>query len=182
MKKIILLFGDLATGKSTLSNVLANRYHCLLINKDNIKEILADCIGFESRQENLKLSHATYELIKFMLLKIAPFGYDLILESNFHKDELNELYMLLDNLEYEYLSIVLTGDIDILYHRFVNRAFHQNRHPAHLSAKLDIYENFKDYILKNRNWDLKGKIMHLNANDFSYQCEKTFSEIDEFFK
>ena len=58
MKKIILLFGDLATGKSTLSNILANRYHCLLINKDNIKEILyniGEVIDMDEKKINEQL-------------------------------------------------------------------------------------------------------------------------------
>ena len=61
MKKLLLITGDLATGKSTFSNVLAKRYQITVFQKDSIKEVLGDHIGFTNREENLKLSQTLWD-------------------------------------------------------------------------------------------------------------------------
>ena len=59
MKKLLLITGDLATGKSTFSNILSQRYKVNVFFKDSIKEVLGDTIGFTDRAENKKLSEAS---------------------------------------------------------------------------------------------------------------------------
>ena len=57
MKKLILMGGDLASGKSTYSNIVGDKFNVLVINKDNLKEILGDTIIVNNREENKKLYH-----------------------------------------------------------------------------------------------------------------------------
>ena len=44
MKKLLLITGDLATGKSTFSDILSKRYDTVAFTKDTIKEVLGDTI------------------------------------------------------------------------------------------------------------------------------------------
>ena len=53
MRRLILIFGDLASGKSTFADILSKRTGIPAIKKDRIKEILADTVGFETREENV---------------------------------------------------------------------------------------------------------------------------------
>ena len=46
MKKLLLITGDLATGKSTFADILSKRYDTNVFYKDTIKEVLGDTIGF----------------------------------------------------------------------------------------------------------------------------------------
>lgn len=85
MKKLLLITGDIATGKSTFANILSKRYHTNMFFKDSIKEVLGDTIGFSNREENKKLSFASMELMFFIFSEFASLEKDLILESNFHK-------------------------------------------------------------------------------------------------
>ena len=39
MKKLLLITGDLATGKSTFANILSKRYDTNVFFKDSIKEV-----------------------------------------------------------------------------------------------------------------------------------------------
>ena len=73
MRKLLLVTGDLATGKSTFSDMLSKRYNTVVFMKDTIKEVLGDTIGFANREENLKLSKATMELMLFIFLRVQ--GY-----------------------------------------------------------------------------------------------------------
>ena len=60
MKKIILIGGDLAAGKSTFAKLIEEKFNCLGIYKDNLKEILGDTIIVENRQE--KKNYQLYAL------------------------------------------------------------------------------------------------------------------------
>ena len=70
MKKLLLIMGDLATGKSTFANMLSERYNTVLFCKDPIKENLGNSFGYSNRAENLKLSHATADLLYLIFYHI----------------------------------------------------------------------------------------------------------------
>lgn len=181
MSKLLLIMGDLATGKSTFANILSRRYGVSMFGKDTIKEVLGDTIGFKSREENLKLSGATMELMMFLFEEFAKLNKPLILESNFHTKELERLQEMAKARGYEVSTIVLRGDTDILHKRYLHRMHHENRHPVHLSTTLDVYEDFKGYLERARKEKIPGNYLEINADDFSYQTDEMLLEkIDEF--
>ncbi len=139
MNKLLLLTGDLATGKSAFSAILSKRYDVNVFKKDSIKEVLGDTIGFTNREENLKLSAVTLELMLFLFSEFTKLNKDLILESNFHKAELERLYEMAAANNYEVLVLLLRGDLDILHKRYLNRMYNENRHPVHLSTTLGYF-------------------------------------------
>ena len=183
MSKLLLVTGDLATGKSTFSDILSKRYDTNVFNKDSIKEVLGDTIGFSNREENLKLSRATMELMLFVFSEFTKLNKNLILESNFHKEDLERLYEIASDNNYEVLVLVLRGDVNILHKRYLNRIYNENRHPVHLSTTFDIFDDFKEYIEAARKEKIDGNVIHINADNFSYQKDEALlSKIDEFMK
>ena len=121
MKKLLLIMGDLACGKSTFANILSKRYGTSVFGKDFIKEVLGDTIGFTNREENLKLSKATMELMFFLFSEFAKLDKPLILEANFHTGELKHLHKIAEKQGYEVLTLVLRGDVEILHQRYLHR-------------------------------------------------------------
>ena len=183
MKKLLLITGDLATGKSSFANILSNRYNTNVFYKDTIKEVLGDTIGFSNREENLKLSNATIELMCFIFSEFCNHNQNLILEANFHQIELEKLHKIATKNDYDVLTIVLRGNIEILHKRYLNRIHNENRHPVHLSTTLEIYEDFKKYIEKSRKEEIVGKKINIDANNFLYQTDKEILvKIDKFMK
>lgn len=183
MRKLLLVMGDLATGKSTFASILSKRYDISVFMKDSIKEVLGDTIGFTNREENLKLSKATMELMIFLLSEYSKLGKSLILEANFHKEDLVRLHQIASENNYEVLTLVLRGDVNILHKRYLHRIYNENRHPVHLSTTFDIFEDFKEYIESSRKEEAIGNVININANDFLYQTEKELlTRLDEFIK
>lgn len=183
MKKLLLITGDLATGKSTFANILSNRYEANFFYKDSIKEVLGDNIGFSNREENKKLSNASLGLMYFIFNEFTRFNKDIILESNFHTNELETLHKIANEHDYDVLTLVLRGDIDILHKRYLNRIHKENRHPVHLSTTLDVYDDFKKFTIKSRQEEIIGNLIQINASDFSYQTDKELlSKIDNFME
>ena len=183
MKKLLLIRGDLATGKSTFANILSKRYNTNIFSKDTIKEVLGDTIGFSNREENLKLSKATMELMFFIFSENCKLNKDLILESNFHKNEIERLNKIASDNDYEMLILDLYGDFEVLHKRYLNRIHNENRHPVHLSTTFEVFDDFKQYIENSRKEEIVGNKIRINANDFSYQTdENILASIDEFMK
>lgn len=180
MKKLLLITGDLATGKSRFAGILSQRYGVTVMYKDRIKEVLGDTIGFKDREENLRLSAATMELMTYGFSELAMLGKDVILEANFKEREMAKLQEIAGNAGYEVLTLVLRADMEIIYGRFVNRIENENRHPVHISG-FEGYDSLEYYIEKGRKEKTFGNILNINANDFSYQTdEKILSQIDKF--
>ncbi len=152
MQKLIVITGDLAAGKSTLAFSLSKYYQIPFITKDSLKEIACDVIGYSSREENRELSIvATSDMIYFFK-QCALVKQDLILEANFRTEELKELEAIADENNYQVVLLVLTGDIPLLYQRFLDRL--PGRHIAHRSIHLEeSYDRFADYINSLRDQD-----------------------------
>lgn len=183
MSKLLLIMGDLATGKSTFAKILSGRYGVNMFGKDTIKEVLGDTIGFANREENLKLSKATMELMMFMFAEFAKLNKPLILESNFHTGELERLHKIAEEQGYEVVTIVLRGTADTLHQRYLNRMRNENRHPVHLSTTLDVYEDFKGYLEWSRKEEIPGDWIEINADDFSYQTDELLlKKLDDFME
>lgn len=183
MKKLILVMGDLATGKSTFSDLIGQKFGVPVFHKDTIKEVLSETFPFEDRSDNLKLSKSTMDIMKHVFTAFAQTGTDLILESNYHENQLKETFKLADSLGYSYMSVILQGDIDILYERYMNRMKNENRHPVHLSTNFDIKENFARYVNDTRLSKIDGNVLKLDANTFGYQNDtKTFDIIEKFLR
>ena len=183
MNKLVLVMGDLAAGKSTFADILSQRYGVSVFHKDTIKEVLGDTVGFANREENLKLSKATMELMMFLFAEFAKLNKPLILESNFHTGELERLHEMAAKWNYEVLILVLRADAEILHKRYLNRMQNEDRHPVHLSTTLDVWEDFKGYLDYTRKELVEGNIIEINANEFSYQTDGIlFGRIDEFMR
>jgi predicted kinase len=147
MKKLLLITGDLATGKSTFADILSKRYDTNVFYKDTIKEVLGDTIGFSNREENLKLSKATMELMIFMFKEFCKIDKNLILEANFRKVDLERLHEIAYENGYDVFTLAIHGEVEILHKRYLNRMNNENRHPVHLSTTLDIFDDFKEVFI-----------------------------------
>lgn len=181
MKKLLLITGDLACGKSTFAKILSKRYDTNLFYKDSIKETLGDTIGYSNREENLKLSKAAVELMTLIFSEFAALDKDLILEANFHTHELEKLHTIAAQNGYDVLTLVFRADTHLLHKRYLNRIANENRHPVHVIAVLDDYIDFAEYIGKARDELIPGETMLIRADDFSYQTDVELLErLDKF--
>ena len=82
---------------------------------------------------------------------------------------------------YSVLSLVFRADTKLLHERYLNRIANENRHPVHIIAVLDDYDDFAAYIGKARNEFVPGETLPVNADDFSYQTDGALLEkLDKF--
>ena len=145
MKKVVLITGDLAAGKSTLADNLSKTLNFTCIKKDCVKEIICDSVGFSTREENKRISVAAVNSMIHFLEQTLKVGGEIILEANFRLQEINRIQDIVKQYSGSLFIIYLTGEPKVLYERFLVRV--PNRHRAHLSIGLDKdYGKFIDYI------------------------------------
>lgn len=183
MGKLLLITGDLATGKSTFARGLAHRYKINVFCKDVFKETLGDTIGFSNREENLKLSVASAALMKMIFSEFCQLNKDLILESNFRQAELDALYQIATDHGYDVLTLQLQGDLQILHQRFLHRLHHEDRHPVHACGGFEDFDAFCSYILQQRRLTPPGDSIQICADTFDYQLDrKLIHQLDSFME
>ena len=153
MANLILISGDLAAGKSTLAASLSEELNIVYLTKDSLKEIACDAIGYSTREENRQLSVTATDSMIYFFNQCALVNQSLILEANFREEEIAKIKQIADEHDYQVGLITLTGDINLLYQRFIDRLV--DRHIAHRSLNLDYsIDRFASYINEIRNQDL----------------------------
>lgn len=181
MGKLLLIMGDLATGKSTFAGKLSRRYGANVFYKDTFKEILGDTIGFSNREENLRLSVASAALMRMIFSEFCKLDKDLILESNFRQHELELLHDIAKRHDYQVLTLVLRGDLEILHQRFLNRLHNENRHPVHACGGFEEFDTFTKYVTGQRPEVIPGEWLAWPADSFEYQSDPALlARLDEF--
>lgn len=181
MRKLLLITGDLATGKSTFAALLSRRYQVNVFYKDTFKETLGDTIGFSNREENLKLSHASAALMRMIFTEFCKLQKDLILESNFRQAELERLHEIAADFDYEVLTVALRADLQVLHPRFLHRLYHEDRHAVHACGGFEDFGVFKEYVLGQRQLKIPGQVLELWTEDFGYQQDPAvLGRLDRF--
>lgn len=184
MRKLLLITGDIAAGKTAFSRQLAERYAVPVFQKDRIKEVLADGIGFQGREESKRLSEVTMQVLYHIFAQTAATSSgDVILEANFHGEELEWFHAVAAENRYETLTLVLRGEAEELHRRYLHRMEKENRHPVHLTLPLERMEDFVRNMEALRREKTIGPSITVDASGFAYQRDPLLLErLDKFME
>lgn len=128
----ILVTGIPAAGKSTIAGRLGERLSLPVISKDKIKELFFDSLGFHSREEKVKLGVTAMEVMYYFAESLMKSGQPFILENNFEDISREGIVSLLESYAYQAITVVLTGNFEKIYQRFLKRNESPDRHPGHV--------------------------------------------------
>lgn len=140
---LIVVSGAPASGKTSLSKELSKRFNLPVINKDEIKELLFDSLGFESKEWSIKLGNVSFGLTDLFVEKMIQTGASFIVEANFDNRYAEDFFSRIQ-LEsgYRLLQLHCVAPYEILFERFVYRDNNEIRHPGHKVNSGD-FENYK---------------------------------------
>lgn len=167
-----------------MAETLAERLKLPMISKDTIKEYLFDFVGFQSREEKVKLGTASMEIMYYIAGQFMKAGQPFILENNFEHSSEHGLRRLLEKYQYPLLTITLTGDYKIIYQRFLKREASPDRHRGHVvngcypekEGSVEQREStaisYEDYVhgIEQRGFDtfyVGGRQIQVDTTDFS---------------
>jgi len=135
MTKPILLIvnGPPGAGKTALGRRLAHDLNLPFFNKDDIKEILFDILGWSDKQWSQRLGHASTELLFHLAKCELEAGRSVIVETAFRAEFHNERFRdLIRRYDCQVVQIYCSAPAGILFERFVKRVESGKRHPGHV--------------------------------------------------
>jgi predicted kinase len=164
---VVIVTGPPGTGKTTLAEKLAAEVRLPFFNKDGIKEILFDTLGWSDREWSKRLGHATYMVLYHIMERQLAAGASFIAESNFHVAFDTERFRAL-RARYAFapFQINCVADGDVLYERFNARANSGERHPGHMDA-MNLDE-FEELLRRGRHdpLDIGGAVYEVDMTDY----------------
>ena len=196
--KMILLAGYPATGKSYLCQMILKRHpNFETINLDEIKEKKYDEQGFDNLEEKASLEYEAWRQYYIMLEKTMKEHQLIISDYPFSDKQKPNLEKLGIQLSYDFLTIRLVGDMDVICKRSKERDLDSSRHLGHLVSRYhkgDVLLNREKadcladaLTLKKRCSDRAynqfqlGQLIEVDVTDFSaVNYEGLLQKIDEF--
>lgn len=127
---LIIVSGPPGAGKSRLARPLANALNLPLLEKDRVKERIADSLGVHAQGLSSNLGLAAVKQIIATADELIRSGNGVVLESFFHKGVSEQDLMPLFQKSRTVLVHVQADD-EILLSRFERRSTDPERHPIH---------------------------------------------------
>lgn len=163
---LLVVTGPPGTGKTTMSRRLAADLHATLLNRDVLKEILFDTLGWDDLAWSRRVGGASYELLYYVLGLLMHTRTTCIVESNFVRDQAcAKVATLVERYTYQVVQLCCSTETNVLRERINRRATSGERHPGHADYVLT-----EDEPLLGR-WqplDLPGSVIELDTTDWAH--------------
>ncbi|MBQ4160388.1 MAG: ATP-binding protein [Clostridia bacterium] len=128
---LIIIAGMPSAGKTTLARKLSEQFGYPILEKDEMKEMLFDHLGYADRIEKRKLDYASNAILLQTTEKLLQKGVSLIIVNNFRSDAAKTVQAMISRCGCKCVNVFLGGDADVLYQRYVERDKQKLRHQGH---------------------------------------------------
>ena len=186
-KKIIIVEGYLASGKSTFALQLSKYINVPYLIKDTFKIALCESVTITNRGESSIFSAVTFDAMMYVVERMFEMGCPIIIEGNFvpagvkKVDEAGVIRQLIDKYEYSSLVFKFTGDTRVLYKRFVEREETLERGQVNKIGADVSYDVFDGWCHNLDSFDVGGKIIRVDTTDFDSVDFEGYYEIARQF-
>lgn len=181
-KKIIIVEGYLASGKSTFALQLSKAINVPCFIKDTFKTALCKNVSIENRKESSLFSAVTFDAMMYVTERLFETGSPAIIEGNFvpggvkKVDEAGAIKELIDKYGYTSLTFQFMGDTQTLYKRFVEREKTIERGRANRIGMDVSYSIFDQWCHNFDDFNVGGKIVQVDTTDFARVDFDTYIE------
>ena len=171
-RKIIIIAGYLASGKSTFALRLSQEVMIPYLIKDTFKSAICTNIPITNREEGSRFSAATFDAIAYVTERFMETGFPLIIEGNFvmgghmKTNEGNVIKSLIEKYDYQSLTYIFWGDTRVMCDRFNSREKLPERGQANQVFGELTYEVFEKWLPPLANFSVGGKIVKIDTTDF----------------
>lgn len=172
-KKIIIVEGYLASGKSTFALQLSKALNIPYLIKDTFKIALCENISVASRTESSIFSTVTFDGMMYVAERVLETGTPMIMEGNFVPagvkkiDEAGAIKHLIAQYNYASLDFKFMGDTEVLYQRFLRREKTAERGEVN-KIGIDVsYDTFDQWCRNFDNFNIGGETVRVDTTNFS---------------
>ena len=172
-KKVIVIDGYLASGKSTFALRLSSALQIPCLIKDTFKIALCQHATVSSRSESSLFSAVTFDAMMYVMERMFETGQAIIIEGNFVPagvkpvDEAGTIRRLIERYGYACLTFQFSGDTRVLHHRFVAREMTDERGDVNKIGEDVPYPVFDQWCRQLDPFDVGGTTIRVDTTDFS---------------
>ncbi len=172
-RKIIVIGGYLASGKSSFALRLSKETGIPYLMKDTFKIALCEHTTIENGKESSRFSTAAFDGMMYVAERMFEAGYPLIIEGNFvpagvkSVDEEGVLRQLIDRYGYTALTYQFMGDTQALYRRFMEREKTPERGEANIRRDTVTQEKFEQWCHNLDAFHLDGETIKVDTTSFA---------------
>ena len=172
-RKIIIIEGYLASGKSTFAKKLSKHINVPYLIKDTFKIALCENIEVSNRTESSRFSTVTFDAMMYVVERMFETGYPIIIEGNFvpagikKVNEAGIIKQLIDSYGYDSLTFKFTGNPQVLHKRFVEREETEERGQVNKIGSEVSYNDFNKWCHNLDSFDVGGKTVEVDTSDFN---------------
>ena len=129
---LIVISGPPCTGKTTLAELLGERFALPVMGKDTLKELLFDTLGWQDRERSRAFGRASIELLFQFVETQLTARRSCIVESNFRADLDGPRFLAIrERHAFVAMTVNCCADGNVLLARFKQRSASTERHPGH---------------------------------------------------
>ena len=171
-KKIIIIEGYLASGKSTFALRLSKDIRVPCFVKDTFKIALCSNISVPDRSESSRFSTVTFDGMMYAAERLIEMCCLIIIEGNFVPfgvkkiDEAGRIKELIDKHKCSPLTFKFKGDTQVLYERFIEREKTPERGDVNRMNGDASYNDFKTWCENLDAFDVGGKTIEIDTTNF----------------
>ena len=186
-KKIIIIEGYLASGKSTFAQQLSQIINVPYLIKDTFKTALCENVSIANRSESSQFSMVTFDAMMYVVERMFETGYPIIIEGNFvpkcvkKVDEAGAIKHLIDKYGYICLTFKFTGDTQVLYKRFIEREKTPERGKANKIGFDVSFEMFDKWCHGLDGFNVGNEIVKVDTTDFNTVDYNVYFELARNF-
>ncbi len=180
---MIIITGPSGVGKTVLCDRIKNKLNITCVERDSIKEILFDVLGYSDREWSMKLGQATYEILFSLVERLLQGNNTFVIESNFNPKSLsNFIAKLREKYQFKVYIINCIAEERILFERYKKRIETGERHPGHGGENVS-FEEYRKFIV---NGDIEGLLpedieIKLDMTEFSnINYDSTIEDIKKY--
>lgn len=172
-RKMIVIEGYLASGKSTFALQLSKSLLVPYLIKDTFKIALCKNVSVANRTESSVFSAVTFDGMMYVAERMLETGAPIIIEGNFvpagvkRVDEAGAIKRLVDQYHYASLDFKFMGDTHVLYQRFLEREKTVERGEVNKMG-MDVPYDMFDQLCRNLDgFDIGGETVCVDTTIFS---------------
>ena len=171
-KKIIIVEGYPASGKSTFTRELSKAIGVPYLMKDTFKIALCKNISVTSLEESRLYSSVTFDAMMYVVERLMETGSSMIIEGNFvpagikKTDESQVIKTLISEYNYQSLVFKFTGDTQILHKRYIERDKLPERGGVNAFYKSVSYTDFAQGCRNLDSFYIGENTMVVDTTDF----------------
>lgn len=173
-KKLMVIGGYLAGGKSTFARRLSKEIKIPYLIKDTFKMEMCANIEIFNEKEKSRFSVVTFDAMMYVTERLMETGFPIIIEANFvpsgikKVNEAGVIKALIEKYSYQVLTYKFVGDTKILYKRFNERDKLPERGFVNQVGSGEIpYDQFNIFCHNLDNFDVGGKAVTIDTTDFN---------------